>query len=132
MLLTEDRAVKQARDSEPIIDVDIDVRPNNARNQVNLKSNMPVPIAILSTEDLDATQVDIDTITLNGVSTELDRTRVNDVNGDGIADLVVYYRARDLAASGALDADSVDIALEGALTDSLIRVRGTDSVSVRA
>jgi hypothetical protein len=53
-------------DGPSVIDVVIDIKPDNADNTVNLGSLGVIPVGILSTADFDATQVDPWTVELAG------------------------------------------------------------------
>ena len=66
-----------------------------AGNPVNLGSNGVVPVAILSDEGFDATTVDATTVRLASAQVRLrgngtPMASVYDVDGDGLADLVVH------------------------------------------
>src|SRR5579862_517623 len=81
----------------PYLSVTIRVNPTS----INLKSNGKIDAVILSWNTFDATSVNPETVTLAGASvvTEENGTPVftfDDVNGDGILDLIVHFRARDL------------------------------------
>ena len=85
--------------SEPVtptgVQVAIDIRPGSERNPVNPKSNGVLPVAILSSETFDATEADPSTVFLEEApvasQSKHDKflTHEEDVNGDGLADLVV-------------------------------------------
>lgn len=84
------------------IDVSIDIKPGSYPNAINLRSHGMVPVAILSEEQFDATTVDPDTVELAGASVEV-RGKSNkymaheeDVNGDGLVDLVVQVATENL------------------------------------
>ena len=53
---------------DDVIPVPFDIKPQNCRNPLNVKSGGVMPAAILGTEDLDVTQIDSTTIKLVGVS----------------------------------------------------------------
>jgi hypothetical protein len=80
----------------PVLVVAIDIKPGSLPNSINLGSAGSVPVAILSSADFDATQVDPTSITLSGASVKLvgkgDKYSCNpeDVNSDGLADLVCH------------------------------------------
>jgi len=85
--------------SDPVVptgvEVAIDIRPGSERNPVNPKSNGVLPVAILSSETLDATQADPSTVFLQGAPVASPSakgkflTSVEDVNLDGLDDLIV-------------------------------------------
>ena len=87
------------------VNVDIDIKPGSDPNSINLGSNGNVPVAILSSADFDATTVDPYTVTLAGAEVSLKgkaqtpMASVEDVNGDGLPDLVVHVDTEALQLS---------------------------------
>ncbi len=84
------------------VDVEIDIKPGSDQNTINLGSKGTVPVAILSSDTFDATEVDPSTITLAdaGVKVRGKGTAMyseEDVNGDGLLDLVVHVETYALA-----------------------------------
>ena len=80
----------------------IDIKPGSYPNSINLGSNGVVPVAILSTADFDATLISADTVFLAGAGVAV-RGKGNkylaseeDVNGDGLLDLVVKVETENL------------------------------------
>jgi len=80
----------------------IDIKPGSYPNAINLDSHGLIPVAILSDEEFDATTVDPSTIELAGASV-VKRGKGNkfmahkqDVNGDGLLDLVVQVATDDI------------------------------------
>lgn len=75
--------------------VEIDIKPGSDTNPINPGSNGVIPVAILTTEDFDAADVDPSTVSLAGQGVavrgkaEKLMARLEDVDGDGDADLVV-------------------------------------------
>jgi hypothetical protein len=87
-------------------------------------------VAIFSTEEFDATTLDPATVTLADAAVKLKwngepLARVWDVNHDGLHDLVVRVKIKDLN----LNADDTTAYLEGMTFDG-IPVVGSDSVKV--
>lgn len=84
------------------IEVDIDIKPGSWPNAINLGSNGVIPIAILSSEDFDATQVDPATVALAGAGVAVrgkgnkSMAHQEDVNEDGLVDLVVQVVTENL------------------------------------
>ena len=95
--------------------VDIDIKPGEEPNSINLGSNGNVPVAIFSTADFDATQIDPATVTLSGASVRLKgkgdlyMTSVKDINGDDLPDLLVHV---DTTAMQLSEGD-IEAVLEG-------------------
>jgi hypothetical protein len=84
--------------------VEIDIKPGTDPNPINPGSNGLVPVAILSSEDFDARTVDETTVELAGAFVAIRgknkyMAHVEDVNGDGLPDLVVQVKTQDLNLS---------------------------------
>lgn len=114
----------------PVRVVSIDIKPGNDPNSINLGSQGNVPVAIFSTPDFDATNIDPITVTLAGASVKLKgkgtpMASFEDVNGDGFDDIVVHV---DTTAFE-LSLGDTDAVLEGETYDG-VRIRGTDSVRI--
>jgi len=82
--------------------IEIDIKPGDDTNRVNLGSKGVIPVAIFSTEDFDATELDPGNIFLAGSEVRV-RGKGNkylaseeDVNGDGLLDLVVKIETQNL------------------------------------
>jgi hypothetical protein len=85
--------------------VSIDIKPGNFPNSININPQLKenIPVAILSTIDFDAQQVDRDSLTFGRTGNEDSLQRrgrnstpncgVNDVNSDGLPDLVCHFYA---------------------------------------
>jgi len=84
------------------IPVNIDIKPGCSPNTINLGSNGVIPVAILSSEDFDATTVDPSTVALAGAGVALRGKGTNYlstervVNGDGLIDLEVKVETENL------------------------------------
>lgn len=79
----------------PYLSVAIDIKPGSDENTINLGSNGIVQVAILSTTTFDATTVDPTSVSLAGASVKLKgngtyQTSSQDLNGDGLLDLIVH------------------------------------------
>ena len=107
------------------IQVDIDIKPGSDPNSINCYNDKEViTVAILTTEDFDATTVDHTTVTFEGASethvnkkTGVARRHEEDVDGDGDTDLVFHFRFGDTGFSCADIADGDKSAnLTGTLT----------------
>jgi len=89
--------------------VPVDIKPNSCPNVINVHANGVLPIAILGTEDFDVTQIDLDTLNIPFV-----RTNIEDVatpfdgvpenqftcttdGPDGFNDLVIKISMDDIA-----------------------------------
>ncbi len=112
------------------ISVTIDIKPGEYPNSINLGSNGKVPVAIFSTRDFDATQVDPLSVTLAGASVSLKgkgtpMASLQDVDGDGLLDLVVQVDTQSFQ----LSAGDTEAVLEGKTYDGTA-IQGTDTVRI--
>jgi sugar lactone lactonase YvrE len=114
-----------------VIEVAIDIKPEGYPNSINLGSNGVVPVAILSTADFDATTIDPATVVLAGATVRVrgksDKylAAVEDVNGDGIPDLLVHVEATELE----LTVGDVEAELTG-FTEAGDQILGIDTVRI--
>ena len=114
-------------------EVVLDVHPGSDVNSVNLKSQGVLPVAILSTADFSAADLDASSLRLGdpalaGAVAPL-RSAVEDVDGDGLLDLMLHFSTPALVSAGAVDAASVELALSGSTTGGSAIV-GADSIRI--
>jgi hypothetical protein len=88
------------------IPVEIDIKPGAEPNSIKLGSNGNVPVAILSSPDFDASTVDPTSVTLANAGLKLKGKgtpmySLEDVNGDGLQDMVVHIETTGLVLTGA-------------------------------
>jgi hypothetical protein len=112
--------------------VGIDIKPGGSTNSINLGSKGTIPVAIFSTADFDATTVDPTTVTLAEAKTRLrgkgtPMASLQDVNGDGLLDLVVHVETEALQLT---ETDS-QAQLTGETYDG-VSIVGTDFIRVVA
>lgn len=115
------------------VEVDIDIKPGSEPNSINLKSKGVLPVAILTSDDFDAVDVDATTVflgdlELSGTATPI-RSGEEDVDGDGDVDLLLFFSIPELVDNGALDTDSEEVILTGETFDGVFIV-GSDSVRI--
>jgi len=113
-----------------VITVSIDIKPGSYPNTIKLGSEGTVPVAILSTNSFDARTVDPTTVTLASAPVKLKgkgtpMASAEDVNGDGLLDLVVHVSTEALQVSET-DTEAV---LEGKTSEGKA-VQGKDSIRV--
>ena len=106
-----------------LVMVGIDIKLGSAPNSINLGSKGVVPVAVLTTDDFDASSVDPDTVSFAGASPV--RWAVEDVDGDGDTDLLLHFKTEDLN----LNENSTEATLTGDTTDGK-HIRGTDTVNI--
>ncbi len=110
--------------------VAIDIKPNALPNSINLGSNGTVAVAIFSTPSFDATTVDPNSVTLASAPVKLrgqgtPLASFDDVNSDGLDDLVVHVSTQSFQLSTA----NVAAILEGMTFDGT-KIIGVDSVRI--
>jgi hypothetical protein len=111
------------------IPVQIDIKPGDGTNPINLKSNGSTPVAILSTPSFNApASVLVTSLTFGstGAENSLDRCDANgqDVNGDGLLDLVCHFETQASFQVG----DGAGI-LKGKLNNGAF-IKGMDSILI--
>lgn len=87
-----------------VLNVSVDIKPGSFPNSINLGSNGAVPVAILGSEAFDVSSIDPTTVTLASAPVRLKgkgtpMASLNDVNDDGILDLVVHVETEALQLS---------------------------------
>lgn len=109
--------------------VNIDIKPGNDQNTVNLDANGVIPVAILSSEDFDVVNIDPLSIVLEGAQVKLKGKSGNagtltDINQDGLKDLLVHiYNELDLS-EGDSEATLSGVTLDG------IPIEGKDHINI--
>lgn len=87
------------------IEVRIDIKPGSDPNPVNPRSNGVVPVAIFSTDNFDATQIDPVTVLLAGANVATRgkagklMSHPEDVDGDGKMDLMLRFAVQSDGAA---------------------------------
>ena len=81
----------------PVLEVAIDIKPDEFPNSINPKSNGVIPVAILTTPDFDATTVDPLSVEFGpeGALEAHGKGNIEEVNGDGQRDLLLHFRTQD-------------------------------------
>lgn len=106
---------------EPYLEIEIDIKPGNEDNSINLKSNGVIPVAILTTSDFDALTVDPSTVRFGKTGTEAapmhEGGHVEDVDKDGDNDLLFHFRTQE---TGLQEGDT-----EAYLTGKLLAVQAS-------
>jgi len=113
------------RGPEPTLNVDIDIRPGDFPNSINLKSKGNVPVAILSSPTFDAATVDRGTVEFAGAPALPIGGSPEDVNSDGLIDMVLHFKTQDFN----LQPEDIEACLTG-MTFSGQEFKGCDSVRI--
>ena len=121
-VIMDDILVKTSSD---IIDVVIDIKPGNAQNPVNPKSNGRLSVAILSTDEINVSVIDSDSVRfgVNGDEASPVHVVFEDVDGDGINDMILQFNTQD---TGVVCGDT-SLNLTGS-TFTGIGIQGSDSI----
>ena len=108
------------------LQVESDVNPN--RINLNENGNGRVMVRLLSSASFDATATDAGTARIGAVAPVA--SSVEDVNGDGRADMVLHFVRRELIESGALSESATQLVLHATLGDGR-QIESRPSVRVR-
>jgi hypothetical protein len=126
------------------LDVQIDIKPGSHPNVINPRSNGVVPVAILSDEAFDATQVLPETVYFAGAGVAMHgkekgkyMAHAEDVDDDGDDDMVFHFRTNELKLEDGATTATLTGQLEGQLAaESAGQIKdgamisGTDNVSI--
>jgi hypothetical protein len=118
----------EAMGPPPVLNVSIDIKPGSEVNSINPGSQGKIAVAILSTPDFYAPEkVDLSSLTFGhtGNESSLAFCTIEDVNGDGVADVVGHF---DTQATAFQKGDTQGI-LKGQTVDN-IPISGSDSVRI--
>jgi len=121
----------------PFAQLTLDIKPSSDPAPINLKSKGVLPVAILSTDQLDATQVDVDTLRfgdpalINAGATPVGPLRgtYEDVDYDGVDDLMLKFSMKSLLDNDVIGRDTVQGYVSGQLVDGTV-VSGRDAVVI--
>jgi hypothetical protein len=108
--------------------VEVDVKPGSDPNSINPGSTGVIPVAILTTDDFDATTVDGSTVEFGPGGAEpvhKQHGHIEDVNGDSRDDWIGHFRTQDVALAAG---DTTAVIL--GRTEDGNSFRGEDSVNI--
>ncbi len=90
-------------ESITLLTVDIDIKPGSATNPINLTAEGVLPVCVFSSETFDATRIDPFTcelagapVALRGEGEEEPLAHVEDVDGDGLLDMMLQFEIQQL------------------------------------
>ncbi len=104
----------------------VDIKPDSDNNRVNPNNNGVVPVAVLTTDEFDATTIDVASLSFgpNGASTAHDG-HFEDVDNDGDVDLMLHFPTQDIG----FDLSETEYWLTGTANDGEYEIEGSDFVS---
>ncbi len=117
--------------------VTIDIKPGNSQNRIKLSSQGVLAVAVLSTQDFDATLFTPEMAHLNDASIAMtagctgaaaQRWSLDDENSDGRLDWVFFFKIQDLNLT--VNSTAATLMAHGAYSGVETHVEGTDSVKV--
>jgi hypothetical protein len=111
------------RAPKSVVDISIDIKPGGNPNRFNLKSKGVVPVAVMTTDDFDASTIDPETVLFAAVAAV--RWTEEDVDFDGDLDLLFHFKTQELK----LDKDSTVETLTGFTYDGQA-IKGTGRVNI--
>ena len=116
-----------------VLPADIDIKPGSEPNSLNLNGNGVVPVGLFGAVDLDVKDIDVTTLLfgLNGDdAAPVHRGHVEDLNNDGLDDLVLHFREGDLGVPvNSAGNTSLTLTLTGKLDDGTA-FEGEDDVRI--
>lgn len=111
------------RPPQSVVEIGIDIKAGGNPNNINLKSKGLVPVAVMTTEDFDASTVD--PVTVSFADALPVRWTMEDVDSDGDTDLLFHFKTQELN----LSKDSTGATLTG-ITYDRQAIEGTDTVNI--
>jgi len=80
----------------PVTEVLIDIKPDSAENPVNVRSKGVIPVAVLSTDDFDATSIANETVAFGpGGAAPVHGGHIEDIDGDGYPDMLLHFSMQE-------------------------------------
>lgn len=106
------------------LEIDIDIKPGNTINPVNPRSKGILKIAILTTDNFDASTVDTSSIYFGPGAAEPVMYRLDDVDDDGDWDLALKFNTQDTG----ITCGDTEATLTGQTFDG-VQITGRDSIN---
>jgi len=111
-------------------EVVIDIKPGSDPNSINLHSRGVTPVALLSVADeFDATTIDVSAINFAGASPV--HWAIEDVNGDGIDDMILHFKTQELELDESSTEATLDVtSLDEVIGENVVSFTGSGSVNI--
>jgi len=113
--------------------VDIDIKLGSDPNSLNLNGNGVVPVGVFGSTDLDIINIDVSTV-LFGITgnnaTPVHNGHLEDLNGDGIYDIVFHFREGELGIDVNTEGETIMELYLTALLNNGSYIKGTDVVRI--
>lgn len=122
----------------PPTPVNIDIKPADAINKINLSAKGLLPVAVLTTQDFDASRFtpemahlsDADlAMTMGCAGAEAVRWNYSDVNRDGQMDLVFFFRTQDLNFTP--NSTAATLMAHGSYNSTVTHIEGTGPILIK-
>jgi len=117
--------------TKDVIEIQIDIKPDDYPNVINLASKGKLPVAIFGSEEFDCSQIDLASVLLEGMSISVNekngkyQTHITDINADGMDDILIQFEI----SGNELTATSDMAAISGKLLDGQ-SFEGSDEVLI--
>ena len=106
--------------------VDIDIKPESDPNVLNLKSNGVVPVAVLTTNDFDASEINTESVEFGpNKASPAHKLHIEDADSDIDQDAIMHFPLQDVGLGG----NDAEICLK-AETLSGLKVKGCDQILI--
>ena len=109
----------------------IDIKPGSDPNSINLRSKGVVPVALLSTAEFDATTILESGGDVYFAGAIAIRLNIEDVDGDGIDDVICHFRTQELDLDENSTDGDVEIGSYDPIVDDIVpSYIGNDTVNI--
>lgn len=111
--------------------ITIDIKPGSDPNSINLRSKGVVPVALLSTAEFDATTILESGGVVYFAGAIAIRLNIEDVDGDGIDDVICHFRTQELDLDENSTDGGVEIGSYDPIVDDIVpSLVGNDTVNI--